>query len=83
MIFNQTRLLNNKPDFKNSEKCGRIPLARYSVNTSKKEKTIILEQHYTSKRVKIVRCYDRVILKYIHIDDLYQSFKISNKKQSP
>jgi len=81
MIFKQTKLLNHA--IKNSDKFRRILLACYSVNTSKKEKTVTLERYNTSKRLKIVRCYDRVTLKYVRTDDSYQSSKISNKKQSP
>ena len=58
MIFNQTSLLNHV--VKNSDKAGRISLACYSENTSKKEKIILLEQYNGSKRLKIVRCYARL-----------------------
>ena len=81
MIFKQTNLLNHA--VKNSDKFGRILLACYSVDTSIKEKNATLERYCASKKLKIVRCYDRVILKYVHNDDSYQSSKISNKKQSP
>ena len=83
MIFNQTTLLNKNPVLKNSDKSRGIPLVGYLVNTSKKEKTILLEQHHTSKRHKIVPFYNSIQLKNVRTDKSYQSPKISNKKQSP
>ena len=41
-----------------------------------------MEQSYSSKRLKIVRCYYVLVLKYTHTDAHFQQFKIQNKKQS-
>ena len=83
MIFNQTNSLSNNPAFKNSDKSGGIPLACYSVNTSKRWKCIILALDRASQRYKIIRRYEGVAFKNVHTDVPHLSSKISNKKQSP
>jgi hypothetical protein len=83
MIFNEPNSLSVNPVFKNSDKSGGLPLACYSVNTSKKEKCARCEQCGTWKKQKTIRCYEGVTLKNGHSDEPYQSSMISNKKQSP
>ena len=83
MIFNQGNSFSNYPDFKTSDKFGGLPLACYSVNTSKKENRTICEQYHVSQKQRIIGCYEGLTLKNVHTDEPHQSSKISNKKQSP
>lgn len=83
MIFNQPHSLGTHAVFKNSDKFRGLPLACYLVNASKKEKSILYEQCCTSQRHGIIRCCEGFTLKNVHTDEPHQSFKISNKKQSP
>lgn len=83
MIFNWMNSLNNSTVLKNSDKSGGIPLAYYSINASKRWKCIILAQDRASQRHKIIRRYEGVAFKNVHIDVPHLSSKISNKKQSP
>ena len=83
MIFNEPNSLSINPVFKNSDKSGRIPLACYSVNASKRWECIILAQDRASQRHKIIRRYEGVAFKNVDTDIPYLSSKISNKKQSP
>jgi len=83
MMVNQLNSLSISSAFKNSDKSGRLSLACYPVNASKKEKRTLYAQYCASQRQKIIRCYEGITLKNMHTDEPPQSSKISNKKQSP
>ena len=83
MTFNQTSALNDNYILKNSDQSGRVPLACYSGNISKKGKCIMYAQFHTPQRHHTAQGYEGMTLKNMHTDDLYQLPKISNKKQSP
>ncbi len=83
MIFNEPNSLSINPVFKNSDKSGRIPLACYSVNASKRWVCVILVHGRASKRHKIIRSYEGVTLKNVRTDAPHLPSKISNKEQSP
>jgi len=83
MMHNQRNTLTHSFILKNSDQYGRIQLAYYLVNTSKKENPEIFKTVYASKK-RVIMGFDLgARLKHVRSYHPDKPSNISNKKQSP